>query len=122
MSEMLCPLKNSLKLRCLKARHAWEIPEPVVLLLLNCGQNGSSNRLLDAPWLVRRLVCCDVQWPTERLGVALSFFQHNPLGVIWTIFGVLWLLAGNLRQTDYPKTDLPFAPPAARVVGGSLRL
>jgi protein-S-isoprenylcysteine O-methyltransferase Ste14 len=25
-------------------------------------------------------------------GAFLSFFQHNPLGVIWTVFGVFWLL------------------------------
>jgi protein-S-isoprenylcysteine O-methyltransferase Ste14 len=40
----------------------------------------------------------------------LSFFRHNPLGVIWSIFGMFWLLAAI-----FGKRTIQRANPSSRI-------
>jgi protein-S-isoprenylcysteine O-methyltransferase Ste14 len=44
-------------------------------------------------------------------GFVLSFFQNNPLAVIWTVFGVLWLL-----PAIFGKRTLQRQTPSSRIV------
>ena len=44
-----------------------------------------------------------VQLPDGNRGAALSFFQHNPLAVVWTVFGLFWLLPGIFGKRTIQK-------------------
>jgi protein-S-isoprenylcysteine O-methyltransferase Ste14 len=44
-------------------------------------------------------------------GFVLSFFQNNPLAVIWTVFGVLWLL-----PAIFGKRTLQRQTPGSRIL------
>jgi protein-S-isoprenylcysteine O-methyltransferase Ste14 len=44
-------------------------------------------------------------------GFVLSFFQNNPLAVIWTVFGVLWLLPAT-----FGKRTLQRQTPGSRIL------
>jgi protein-S-isoprenylcysteine O-methyltransferase Ste14 len=44
-----------------------------------------------------------VQLPDGNRGAALSFFQHNPLAVIWFFFGLFWMLPGIFGKRTIQK-------------------
>ena len=44
-----------------------------------------------------------VQLPDGNRGAALSFFQHNPLVVIWFFFGLFWMLPGIFGKRTIQK-------------------